>query len=106
MQVTVVYCPAAAPAIELSLHLATGATAAQAVLDSGVAALAGSLPEPLLVGVWGKRVAPGHVLHDGDRVEIYRPLTVDPKEARRLRYRAQGDRGRIRRKAMRPENLK
>jgi hypothetical protein len=27
------------------------------------------------------------VLRDRDRVEIYRPLAVDPKEARRLRYK-------------------
>jgi putative ubiquitin-RnfH superfamily antitoxin RatB of RatAB toxin-antitoxin module len=27
-------------------------------------------------------------LRDGDRVEIYRPLTIDPKEARRKRARA------------------
>jgi putative ubiquitin-RnfH superfamily antitoxin RatB of RatAB toxin-antitoxin module len=39
------------------------------------------------VGVWG-RVAPlSQVLREGDRVEVYRPLIVDPKEARRLRYK-------------------
>jgi putative ubiquitin-RnfH superfamily antitoxin RatB of RatAB toxin-antitoxin module len=30
-------------------------------------------------------------LRDGDRVELVRPLIVDPKEARRVRFRAQGD---------------
>ena len=29
---------------------------------------------------------------DGDRVEVYRPLKVDPKEARRLRYRSHRER--------------
>ena len=37
------------------------------------------------VGVFGKRVALDHRLADGDRVEIYRPLEIDPKEARRRR---------------------
>jgi putative ubiquitin-RnfH superfamily antitoxin RatB of RatAB toxin-antitoxin module len=36
-------------------------------------------------------VVPGSTpLRPGDRVELYRPLTVDPKEARRLRYRRDG----------------
>ena len=34
-------------------------------------------------GVWGKVVEPGHRLKAGDRVEIYRPLKMDPREARR-----------------------
>ena len=36
-------------------------------------------------GVWGKPVPRDHAVRDGDRVEIYRPLEVDPKEARRLK---------------------
>ena len=39
------------------------------------------------VGVFGKRVDPGASLKDGDRVEVYRPLKLDPKEARRRRAR-------------------
>lgn len=38
-------------------------------------------------GVFGKRAGLDHRLADGDRVEIYRPLAVDPKEARRRRAR-------------------
>lgn len=38
-------------------------------------------------GVWGKRVAEDYLLRAGDRVEIYRPLQADPKEARRRRAR-------------------
>jgi uncharacterized protein len=44
------------------------------------------------VGVWGRRVVYSHVLHDGDRLEIYRPLRVDPKVARRERFAKQGAR--------------
>ena len=44
------------------------------------------------VGIWGKLCSLETVLRDCDRVEIYRPLQVDPKEARRLRYRKHRDR--------------
>ena len=37
------------------------------------------------IGIYGKVVAAGALLADGDRVEIYRPLVLDPKEARRRR---------------------
>ena len=37
------------------------------------------------VGVYGRRVRPDAPLADGDRVEIYRPLVLDPKERRRQR---------------------
>ncbi|MEO8102889.1 MAG: RnfH family protein [Betaproteobacteria bacterium] len=37
------------------------------------------------VGVWGKLRAPDHPLRDGDRVEIYRALQADPKDARRAK---------------------
>jgi putative ubiquitin-RnfH superfamily antitoxin RatB of RatAB toxin-antitoxin module len=35
--------------------------------------------------VFGERAQASHVLRDGDRVELLRPLQVDPKEARRRR---------------------
>lgn len=37
------------------------------------------------LGVFGKAVAADYELHDGDRIEIYRPLLADPKEVRRQR---------------------
>lgn len=42
--------------------------------------------------VWGKRVEKTTELKDGDRLELLRPLKVDPKEARRLRFNQQGSR--------------
>ncbi|MEO8039109.1 MAG: RnfH family protein [Betaproteobacteria bacterium] len=39
------------------------------------------------VGIWGRKVKLDTPLANGDRVELYRPLEVDPKEARRLRVR-------------------
>lgn len=80
-----------------ALSLPAGSTVAQALLAVGVWQLAG-LPPPdqalslgWSVGVWGRKEAMGHVLREGDRVELVRPLIVDPKEARRVRYRAQGE---------------
>ena len=46
----------------------------------------------LMVGVWGKRAGMTKLLQDGDRVEIYRALRVDPKVARRERFSRQGSR--------------
>ena len=62
------------------------ATIAEAIAASG---LLQQFPEIDLeqqrVGVFGERLDLQHRLTEGDRVEIYRPLQVDPKEARRLR---------------------
>ena len=44
------------------------------------------------VGVWGRRQSLTHALREGDRVEIWRPLRVDPKLARRERFGQQGAR--------------
>lgn len=68
------------------LELATGATVADAL------AAVGRVP-PFLrlnlanvpVGIFGRLVKPADVLQAEDRVEIYRPLLIDPKEARRRR---------------------
>lgn len=43
----------------------------------------------LKVGIWGRIADRAEILSDGDRVEIYRPLKLDPREARR-RYAAAG----------------
>lgn len=37
------------------------------------------------LGIFARRIEPGQVLQEGDRLEIYRPLQLDPKEARRRR---------------------
>ena len=41
-----------------------------------------------VLGIFGRRVTPDTALQDGDRVEIYRPLINDPKEARRAKVSA------------------
>lgn len=68
------------------LRLPAGATAAQAIEASGLPAAFPALAiDPGRLGVFARRVAPDTPLRDGDRVEVYRPLRVDPKEARRRR---------------------
>ncbi len=88
LRITIVYSPSAGRAFESALEMQAPATAMDAIRASGVferhPVLA--LGEPL-IGVWGRACAPATVLADGDRVEIYRPLTMDPNEARRLRAR-------------------
>ncbi|WP_291939479.1 RnfH family protein [Limnohabitans sp.] len=41
-------------------------------------------------GIWGKKVPWTQVVQEGDRIELYRPLKVDPKVARRQRFKRQG----------------
>lgn len=64
----------------VDLALPPGATVADAVAASGLA-------EAGIAGyaIHGERVAEATALRDGDRVELLRPLRVDPKEARRRR---------------------
>ena len=69
-----------------TLELQDGSTVGTALLRSK---LAREFPEAdldrLQAGVWGRPVDRSHVLIDGDRVELYRPLAMDPREARRLK---------------------
>jgi uncharacterized protein len=53
---------------------------------------AGLRPEAWVLGIWGRRCSPQTGLQAGDRLEIYRPLKVDPKVARRERFKGQGAR--------------
>lgn len=87
LAVEVVY--ASAPhAIDLTpLQLPAGATVAIALQASGVLQRHGLPLDGLRVGVWGRACALDQLLRERDRVEVYRSLTVDPKEARRQRYK-------------------
>ena len=74
-----------------SLALPAGATVADAVHACGVRdRLGAATVDAMTPGIWGRACGPESVLRDGDRVELTRPLQVDPKEARRLRYRRDG----------------
>ncbi len=41
--------------------------------------------EDVQAGIWGRPVGRDHVVRAGDRIELYRPLRMDPREARRLK---------------------
>jgi putative ubiquitin-RnfH superfamily antitoxin RatB of RatAB toxin-antitoxin module len=88
VEVSVVYAePDRAFRAELSLPC--GATAADAIEQSGFRAMHPDIEiRGDRLGIFARRVALDTVLHDGDRVEIYRPLKIDPREARRRRARA------------------
>lgn len=86
LQVTVAFSPAPREVREWSLRLPQGATVGQALQATGMDF--GDAP----VGVWGRKCAASQLLRDRDRVEVYRPLVVDPKVARRERFRKQGAR--------------
>jgi putative ubiquitin-RnfH superfamily antitoxin RatB of RatAB toxin-antitoxin module len=87
LRIEVVYCAQPGHIDRVSLSLPDGATLRDALAASGLQQCHGLAEGGLLAGIWG-RVQPLQTpLRDLDRVELYRPLQVDPKEARRLRYK-------------------
>ena len=88
IRVCLVRAPAPRNVQELWLELAAGASVAQALQAAGW-----RLEPGLGLGIWNRRVSADQPLRTGDRVELYRPLTVDPKLARRQRFERQGRRG-------------
>ena len=89
MKVGVVY---ATPQRQMNLKvdLDDGATVRQAIDRSG---LLGKCPEIDLantkIGVWGKVVDLDSVVEDGARIEVYRPITCDPRTVKRRNQPAQ-----------------
>lgn len=82
MKVEVVYaCPESADVV--TVELPPGATVRDVLEKSGLMPLARGK-----IGIFGKVVHADARVADGDRIEIYRPLALDPKEARRRRARA------------------
>ena len=73
----------------IDVKLTPGATIADAIAASGIV---DEFPQHALltlpVGIWGHLAAADQVLRDGDRVEIYRELLIDPMESRRLKASA------------------
>lgn len=94
MSVELVY--AAAPHVleTVTLRLPVGASAGDALRASGFGDRfgdrLGELRDGLRLGLWGRLCAPAETLCDGDRLELLRPLLIDPMEARRQRLRRDG----------------
>ena len=70
----------------VTVQVPAGSTIRDAVQASGIASHFPELElDELEKGIWGRRRPEDHEVRSGDRVEIYRPLVVDPREARRRR---------------------
>lgn len=68
----------------VALTLSAGTTARQAFEQSGlIQRFLDIKADAAVLGIRGKRVEHDHILEEGDRLEILRPLTADPKETRR-----------------------
>jgi putative ubiquitin-RnfH superfamily antitoxin RatB of RatAB toxin-antitoxin module len=79
----VVARPGAATCVEV--QLATGSTLRDAIVAAGVLSLEELARDAPKVGVFSELRSLDEKVADGDRIEVYRSLTIDPKEARRLR---------------------
>lgn len=86
LHIEVAFCPRAGAWDCIQLSLPAGATVADALRASGLVERHALPAEGLRLGVWCKPREADTLLRERDRVEVYRPLTVDPKEARRQRY--------------------
>lgn len=79
--------------IEIPLNVEENCSVALAIQRSGILQL---FPDIKLaearVGIYSKKVALDDGLRDGDRIEIYRSLKIDPKQARLLRAKRNKDR--------------
>ncbi len=86
IHITLAYASSPQQQIEIPLTVEENCTLALAIQRSGILKIfpeikLGSVP----VGIFGKKVALDEILQNGDRVEIYRPLKMDPKQARLAR---------------------
>jgi len=89
IHVEVVYCPRPGVTDLVALALAPPVRVVDALAACGLLERHGLAAETVKVGVWSRLAALDTPLRERDRVEVYRALQVDPKEARRQRYRRQ-----------------
>lgn len=94
IHVTLVHAPAPKEVWERSMELPNGIRVRDALERAGWnTQLQGLSDGVLTAGIWGRKATADQELRDGDRLEIYRALRVDPKVARRERFVGQGARG-------------
>ena len=93
LHITLCFSARAGLVHEHALQLPEGTTVQQAFEAAsrlGLPDFPSEKPALEMIGIWGKLSKPEQTLRDGDRLECYRPLTVDPKVARRERFARQG----------------
>lgn len=70
----------------LVIHVEEGCTVEQAILQSDILSLFPELDlSKQAVGIFGKQMQLDSIVYENDRIEIYRPLKMDPKELRRIK---------------------
>ncbi|MER3547020.1 MAG: RnfH family protein [Rhodanobacteraceae bacterium] len=86
IRVSVVFAATPEEVFLRDVELPDGSNVGDAIAVSGVRAAFPQLPiDDAHVGIFSRKSTLDARLRDGDRVEIYRPLKIDPKEARRMR---------------------
>ncbi|MGV0960418.1 MAG: RnfH family protein [Limnohabitans sp.] len=96
LQITLCWSPLPRQVQEHAMQVPEGSTVQSVVaqvLGTGLPGVSGAdlaqLPF-MQAGIWGHKVAWHARVHEGDRIELYRELKVDPKVARRQRFKRQG----------------
>lgn len=94
MDIVLVFAPTAREVHELRLNVPEGTTLKEALRLAGWLERFPAIGQaPMALGIWGRKASATTLLRQGDRVEMYRELRVDPKVARRERFVGQGSRG-------------
>ena len=88
LRIEVIHCAARGQVDTCRLELPDGATVQEAVAASGLLQRCPGL-HLADTGIWGRAATATQRLRDGDRVELYRPLLVEPMDARRARQKHQ-----------------
>lgn len=88
-RIEVVYAPKSSKQVLVELLVSPKTTVLDAIIASNIPS---HFPEIDLdlqkIGIFGKLVFLHQAVHEGDRIEIYRPLEIDPRQARRLRVKS------------------
>lgn len=93
ISVSVCFSGEARQCAEVLLKVKLGSRLVDAVRDSALLSALSDLEiDALQTSIWGRKMSPEHILREGDRVELCRPLKVDPMVARRERFTRQGAR--------------
>jgi uncharacterized protein len=96
VQITLCWSPQPRQVQEHAMQVPEGSTVQSVMAQVQAAGLPGVSGADLAQltfmqpGIWGHKVACTAPVHEGDRVELYRELKVDPKVARRQRFKRQG----------------
>jgi putative ubiquitin-RnfH superfamily antitoxin RatB of RatAB toxin-antitoxin module len=78
----------------LPISVPAGTTALRAIELSGIREKFSGIEKQPIVGIFSHKVGLDYIMQEGDRLEIYRPLLVDPKEVRRRKAEEQKSKNR------------